>query len=219
MDELLPLLLRTVHQLSVYGTLITSRLAGPAKKYLESNPDLKSVALMLVIAYISLAIVNIATRWVVGVVRFAVSIVFWVAVVAAGMWVAVVGPMQAVDTVLVMVEVGRKWVLRESIALIKSAARTVESKLVAVIKTQDNPAYSLQARHRFALATHHRGTSQLSTIYSCGRLPSSPRDVAFALRSHCATSRGKLGSRRSTAEKPATTAPSAHGSVLEPNCA
>ncbi|KAF8542105.1 hypothetical protein BDD12DRAFT_908219 [Trichophaea hybrida] len=81
MDELLPLLLRTVHQLSVYGTLITSRIAGPAKKYLESNPDLKSVALMLVIAYISLAIMNIATRWVIGVVRFAVSIVFWVAVV------------------------------------------------------------------------------------------------------------------------------------------
>jgi len=113
MDELLPLLLRTVHQVSVYGTLLTTRLAGPAKKYLESNPDLKSVALMLVIAYISLAILNMATRWVVGMVRFAFSIMFWIAVMAGAMWVMVVGPRQTMDMVLAVVEMVRVWVMRE----------------------------------------------------------------------------------------------------------
>jgi phosphoglycerol transferase MdoB-like AlkP superfamily enzyme len=107
MDSLLPLLLYTAHNLSVYSTVLTSHLlsaSSPLRSYLSSNPDLTTIALLLIILYLSIAILGMATRWIYGMVVMVIRLAFLVGAVAVGVWVYSVGAAEAVKTLAQVAE-------------------------------------------------------------------------------------------------------------------
>ena len=94
MDDLIPLLLATAQNFTVSSAALAARaltLAAPLRQYVlsveQNPPELTTVVLLLVIIYLSLAILRMATQWVWSMVMFVVRLVVVAVVAGLGMWI------------------------------------------------------------------------------------------------------------------------------------
>lgn len=60
---------------------------SPLREYVDSQPDLMNIALLLLIVYLSLSILGMASRWIYGVLVTTIRLLFILFVLAAGAWV------------------------------------------------------------------------------------------------------------------------------------
>lgn len=78
------------HYATSYASGITGHIYStfsPLREYVHSQPDLMNIALLLLIVYLSLSILGMASRWIYGVLVTTLRLLFILFVVAAGAWV------------------------------------------------------------------------------------------------------------------------------------
>jgi hypothetical protein len=74
------------------GYALTEQHIAPTVRSLLSNhPDIASLALLLIVFYISLLVLNTASRWMYSVVMSIVRLLFMAALVLGAVWVVKVG--------------------------------------------------------------------------------------------------------------------------------
>jgi hypothetical protein len=97
------------------GYALTEQHVAPTVRSLLSNhPDIASLALLLIIFYISLLVLNTASRWMYSIIMSVVRLLFMAALVLGVVWVVKVGrgedAVQTVtDSVQWAVEKGREY--------------------------------------------------------------------------------------------------------------
>jgi len=84
MDEIFLYVMNIAHSATSYTTSLKTHLVNPLKQYATSQPDLMNIALLLVIVYLSLAILGMASRWIYSVVITTLRLLLFVAVVGGG---------------------------------------------------------------------------------------------------------------------------------------
>ncbi|KAH8150967.1 uncharacterized protein LAJ45_05150 [Morchella importuna] len=88
-DDLLFQLFHFAHSASSYTSTLTTNLydlLSPLREYAHSQPDLMNIALLLLIVYLSLSILGMASRWIYGVLVTTIRLLFIMFVVVASMW-------------------------------------------------------------------------------------------------------------------------------------
>ncbi len=105
MDEYLLTVFRYAHKASAITSYTTTKLiaaSGPLRSILQnassSNPDLTNIALLLVVIYLSLSILGMATRWMYNIVRNLIRLAMFAAVVVMVVWVYNAGFGEVVGT-------------------------------------------------------------------------------------------------------------------------
>ncbi|KAI5839958.1 hypothetical protein DFP73DRAFT_559667 [Morchella snyderi] len=88
-DNLLFQLFNFAHSATTYTYTLTTNLYGilsPLREYAHSQPDLMNIALLLLIVYLSLSILGMASRWIYGVLVTTIRLLFIMFIVVASMW-------------------------------------------------------------------------------------------------------------------------------------
>ncbi|KAG0634317.1 hypothetical protein HOY80DRAFT_928892 [Tuber brumale] len=105
MDEILLHVMNVAHSATSYTTMLKAHLISPLKQYATSQPDLMNIVLLLVIVYLSLSILGMASRWIYSVVISTLRLLLFVALVGGGIWVWQRGPQKSQSDFLKVVEV------------------------------------------------------------------------------------------------------------------
>ncbi|CUS08710.1 unnamed protein product [Tuber aestivum] len=87
MDEILFHVMNIAYGATSYTTSLKTQLVVPLKQYATSQPDLMNIALLLVIVYLSLSILGMASRWIYSIVITTLRLLLFVAVIGGGIWV------------------------------------------------------------------------------------------------------------------------------------
>lgn len=90
MEEIVFKAISLAHYATSYASSITENFSStfsPLREYVNSQPDLMNVALLLLIVYLSLSILGMASRWIYGVLVTTIRLLFILFVVAAGAWI------------------------------------------------------------------------------------------------------------------------------------
>lgn len=104
MDELVFYAMHIAHSASSYTSMLKTQVYTPLRQYATSQPDLLNIALLLVIVYLSLSILSMATRWIYAILITTVRLLFVTLVVVAGIWVWQRGPLQSQSDFLSLME-------------------------------------------------------------------------------------------------------------------
>ncbi|KAL0633711.1 hypothetical protein Q9L58_007380 [Maublancomyces gigas] len=90
MEDIVYQAISLAHYATSYASSITESLYNtfsPLREYVDSQPDLMNVALLLLIVYLSLSILGMASRWIYGVLVTTIRLLFILFIVAAGAWI------------------------------------------------------------------------------------------------------------------------------------
>lgn len=90
MEDIVYQAITFAHSATSYASGVTEHLYSifsPLREYVNSQPDLMNVALLLLIVYLSLSILGMASRWIYGVLVTTIRLLFILFIVAAGAWV------------------------------------------------------------------------------------------------------------------------------------
>lgn len=90
MEDIVYQAISFMHYATSYGSSITESLYAtfsPLREYVDSQPDLMNIALLLLIVYLSLSILGMASRWIYGVLVTTIRLLFILFIVAAGAWI------------------------------------------------------------------------------------------------------------------------------------
>ncbi|RPB03195.1 hypothetical protein L873DRAFT_1801337 [Choiromyces venosus 120613-1] len=104
MDEILFYAMNIAHSATSYTTSLKTHLLGPLKQYATSQPDLMNIALLLVIVYLSLSILGMASRWIYSVVITTLRLLLFVVIVGGAIWVWQRGPQKSQSDFLKVVK-------------------------------------------------------------------------------------------------------------------
>lgn len=95
--ELLHIVLQTLQTYAGEAATRASDILGSPDNNNGSGPDLKRILLLLAVLYLSLLVLQTALGMVTRAIRTAFNLLFWLVVVAIGLYVYSVGPQRAVE--------------------------------------------------------------------------------------------------------------------------
>lgn len=90
MEDIIYQAINFAHSATSYTSSITGHLystLSPLREYAHSQPDLMNIALLLLIVYLSLSILGMASRWIYGVLVTTIRLLFILFVLAASAWI------------------------------------------------------------------------------------------------------------------------------------
>jgi undecaprenyl pyrophosphate phosphatase UppP len=110
MDEFFVYAMHVARGASSYTSVFRSQVITPLRQYATSQQDLMNIALLLVIVYLTLTILGMASRWIYAILISTVRMLMFVLVIGGGIWMWKRGLQKSQTDFWTLMEIASQWV-------------------------------------------------------------------------------------------------------------